>query len=393
MITIFANLRVGNEKGLQHLKDSFFTLRDVSDNWLINVRGDKRLEAAAFLKENLGNKLTLFEFFDEKYWFRDSLKMMAVAKYDYIIFWNEDHLSLVPNSTYYKVVTDMKKEGVDYLQCSWWLNGKTRRAFEIDKLKNHQYIDSVYLTKSDWKKQLKKGYEDYLIATQAIFKKEFLIKLMRGELNKLPRSLTKYIYFIMIVAGKFGCDFHHRRLFDFLNRIFFGKLTKKNFGPFDIEKSPFRWDILPLKFGLPREELMACIDDDLGEPGYQLIKRGLYPVNILLNLSKGQRIQFEWGEEELLEDNDNYVVRKYYLKQGHKFSKIYYQDECRIESYPRETVINMGGELRLRMNGQELAMRQGDIITIYPNIKHEIVSLGDDGEFISMIAKEIDTVR
>ena len=47
--------------------------------------------------------------------------------------------------------------------------------------------------------------------------------------------------------------------------------------PFNLEMEPYRYDILPFKLGLPKEELFACIDDSHGYENYSLIKRGLFP--------------------------------------------------------------------------------------------------------------------
>ena len=50
--------------------------------------------------------------------------------------------------------------------------------------------------------------------------------------------------------------------------------------PFDFEKYVTDKIVNEFKFALPKNELFACIDDDLGEDGYSLISRGLYPNRI-----------------------------------------------------------------------------------------------------------------
>lgn len=280
-LTVFANMLINNPRRFQHLKDSFFSFKDISDNWLINIRGNLRNEVIEFLQEELGDQMILFELLDEKRagggWFKNSLEMLSKAKYDYIFMWNEDHLNLIPQETYLEIVQDMTRENVDYLMYSWWIFGEYRKNFLTGNLEEHKYIDTVYLTKKLWKRQLKKGYDKYIISMAGIFDKEFLIKLLKKEKFKLPKLFTTNIFRIMILLDKLGIKFNHRQYYDLINRLIFGKLTKwDNNYPFDLEKSSYRWDILPIKMGLPKEELFACIDDDLGYKGSDLISRGLY---------------------------------------------------------------------------------------------------------------------
>lgn len=280
-LTIFANMLINNRRRLQHLRDSFFSFNNISDNWLINIRGDLRDEAINFLREQLGEKMVSFALLDDKRagggWFKNSLEMLEKAKYDYIFIWNEDHLNLVDQGIYPQIIQEMAGEKVDYLMYSWWIFGKYRENFIIENLKKHRYIDTIYLTKKLWKRQLRKGYDKYIISMTGIFSRKLLIKLLRKETLKLPRWVTTNIFRIMILLDKLGIKFNHRQYYDFINRLIFGRLTKwPNNYPFDLEKSPYRWDILPLKMALPKYELFACIDDDLGYPGSDLISRGLY---------------------------------------------------------------------------------------------------------------------
>jgi 6-phospho-3-hexuloisomerase len=43
-----------------------------------------------------------------------------------------------------------------------------------------------------------------------------------------------------------------------------------------MEKSGERYDMLPIRFAFPNQELFACIDDDLNTEGYSLVSRGVY---------------------------------------------------------------------------------------------------------------------
>ena len=391
MLTIFANFRIDDEARFQHLKDSFASFREISHDWLINVRGRLRHEVIDFLRLHLGTEMILFELLDEDKWFPNSLQMIHQAKHEYILHWIEDHISIAPPGIYAKIVQEMAAEQADYLLYSAWFAGQYRRQFEVAGLKRHEFIDSVFLDKPTWKAQLKKGGGRYLIASTGIFRKGFIIKLLSQNHRRLPRLVTTNLFRFLIILDKLGIRLNHRRVFDWFNRWLPYKLTKFPVGPFDLEKSPFRWDVLPLRLALPRQELFACIDDDIGQGGYQLIKRGLYPLKPEMKMRQPERITHDWGWEEILEKNNFYIVRKFHLKLNQKYVKIYCQNDDRIKNLPRETIVNIGGELLLKYRGeQEVRLKRGEVVSIYPNIPHELLAADDDSLFLSIISTATD---
>jgi hypothetical protein len=289
MLTIFANLRINEKERLQHMKDSFNSFKTISDDWVINIRGKQREEAIKFLKENLGSKMTLFELLDDsRGWLVNALEMVDKAKYDYLLVWNEDHMNIAPQEIYKGIMTEMKENDVDYMMYSWWIFGTCREVF--DKLKTEiglqkfQYIDTVYLTKERWKKVLKAGYPYFIISLCGIFYKDLFKKMLKDEQKKLPIFLTRLLfkamgfltYYLHILGRK------HKRYFWIVNKVFFHKLRKfSRETPFELEQPETRTDRLPLKMAFPKQELFACIDDDLSAPetqGSSLISRGLYPL-------------------------------------------------------------------------------------------------------------------
>lgn len=282
MLTIFANMRINEPERLQHMKDSFMSFKDISDNWLINIRGALRDEAVAFLKENLGDKLTLFELLDDsRGWIENSLEMLFDAKYDYVLFWLEDHVNVAPVIVYSDIVKEMREQHVDYLLYSWWMSGRARAPFDnlADELemKKLAHIDVLDLTEDGWRKMIANGYKYYILSLLGIYKKSFLVGIMENDRNKLPLFLTKFLFKIMGFMNKIGIRFNTKNGFLLIDKLFFHKLRRYDKEcPFDLEKAPTRTDILPFRMALSRQELFACIDDDLDIPGYSLIKRGAY---------------------------------------------------------------------------------------------------------------------
>lgn len=289
MLTVFGNLRINSLTRLEHFKSSFLSFNTVSDDWVINIRGTFRHEAILFLKEHLGEKLNLFEFTDESSgWIAGGLEMLEYAKHNYILVWNEDHLNIAPQPKLIEVVKDMKGKKIDYLLYSWWMNGNVRKAFDnvaeqID-FKNTNSIGYVHLTSEKWDSVKKSGYPYYLISMCGIFEREFLKKMWRRDKRKFPAFFKKLIFkgFAVLTKMHIMSPYGHKQLFSKINRrIFFNKIRKypKN-TPFEMEKDPERYDMLPLHFALPRQELFACIDDNINEEGYSLIERGIYTQGI-----------------------------------------------------------------------------------------------------------------
>jgi hypothetical protein len=279
MLTILANLKIDSPVKVQHLVASFLSFNKISDNWLINIRGSYRKETIKFLKSKLGNKMINFELLnDKKGWSKNSLEMLKTARNDYILIWNEDHLNVSPQSVYKKVVLEMEKKKADYLFLSWWRFGKYRKAFNAIPLKEEKYIDFLYLTRDKWKLVLKNEYPYYLISLVGIFRKKFLRKLLSDNSIKLPTKATYLVFALARLINRIGIKIERQKFYQMINELFFFRLRKySDETPFEVEKGPERYDMLPIRLAVPKFELFACIDDDLGVPGYQLIKRGLYP--------------------------------------------------------------------------------------------------------------------
>ena len=171
----------------------------------------------------------------------------------------------------------MEIEKSDYLMYSWWHNGRYVRGIKKVKMKKGRYIDSLFLTKKNWKKICKSGHSYYLISTVGIFKKELLVKMMKRDRKKLHIKLSRKIFSFAHKLNSIGLKINEQSLFKFINKILSYKLKRyQNNTPFEIEKDPSRTDILPIKISIPKKEIFACIDDDHGVKGYSLNNRGYF---------------------------------------------------------------------------------------------------------------------
>ncbi|MBI5469860.1 hypothetical protein HY968_00860 [Candidatus Kaiserbacteria bacterium] len=370
MLTIFANMLINSTERLEHLKDSFESFADTSDDWLINIRGKKREETIAFLKSRLGNKATFFELLDDsRGWSRNSLDMLAHAKHSHVFVWLEDHMNIAPQKYMRDVVAEMAERSVDYLQYSWWQNGKFTRQFEVLPLTRGRTIDSIFIDRATWRTMLKAGNKPHLVSLLGIFKKEFLQKLLRRDLHMFPALFTKMLYRAMTLLQRFGLRFEQKIWFGRINRMsgFRFRPFSTYEAPHDIEKPYFRFDILPIRIALLHQEMFVCMDDD-DDPNdpYALMTRGLYPIRDLL---------VSWNPQPL----SKYVSETRALTAGTSTAEAYcyYSAKGVRHVLSREHISVIRGKIRVTVKSQHLELSAGQGASVFTNIRHEILALED----------------
>ncbi len=374
MLTIFANMRINDEDGLQHLKDSFYSFDTVSDDWLINIRGTLRMKAVDFLAKELGSKMKLFELLDDsRGWIVNALEMLPYAKHDYLFLWNEDHLNTTSQDEIVKLVKEMGDHGADYCLYSWWMSGKAREAFDVLPVRKGEFIDTVLLTKERWMQVRANGYPYYLLSLCGIYRKAFFKHLLLKDRRKLPMCYTKGLYRAMTLMNRLGLKFQQKKYFHLVNKLLFHKLrrfTKE--APFDLEKGPDRTDILPFMIALPKKELFACIDDDLDTPGYQLIKRGKYPTSFSLKADKMDEV-----DKEAMESDEHHEIFKIFLPKTNKYRRAYHEDAVRVAHLLKENIVVRQGKIMVEMGGLQNTLSINEKVLVYPHIGYTVTALED----------------
>ena len=96
---------------------------------------------------------------------------------------------------------------------------------------------------------------------------------------------------------------------------------------------------------------------------------------VTINSLENNYIEKPWGSETLIEYNDNYVVKKLFMKKGHKCSMQYH-------NLKKETIYVLSGKLKLYIgndkdNIEERIMNPNDNITINPLIIHRMEGIED----------------
>jgi len=254
-LTVFANFRIDSEERLIRMKDSFhsFYKADI-DKWVINIRGDFKKEARQFLKDNLADRLVLFELESRWGWAHDSRKMLKAIASDYVFFWIEDHICLPTTEYFNKVIRDMRQNHVEHLHYSFFKNGEILKSFR--SAGGHE-TETIVWDVNDLEKQ------------------------------KARESFASPYYLISC------CSITSRRLFSKLVTIrdpFIRKWSKHT--PFNFEKPPQAINWLPLVDAFPNKEFFLPIDDEYVPQG-SLISRGQYPQRKSYDEMTSIRIQSE----------------------------------------------------------------------------------------------------
>lgn len=103
--------------------------------------------------------------------------------------------------------------------------------------------------------------------------------------------------------------------------------------------------------------------------------KGMNNININKVFSSNLHIDKPWGSEDIIEHNDNYVVKKLYMKEGHQCSLQYHELKT-------ETITVLSGKLLIYTGNDVNNLEQkeyniGESITIKPYTFHRMKGLTD----------------
>ena len=246
-LTIFANFYINDKEGFLRMQDSFRSFKNINaKKWIINVRGKYKFDTLFFLHNNLGDILTPYTLESKNGWFYDTKQMLKDINTDYVFLWVEDHVNLVDTDKYKNILNEMKENGSEYLNYSFWCFGKPMKEYSV--LKKYER-DNIYTFLFDKEAHRKVSqYRPYIVSLLGIFSQEFFKKII----NKEPGFLRQW----------------------------------SKFTPLDFEKRYHQTEWLPVKYAIPKYELFASIDDDLGCEGYSLQSRDIYPKRVLRGVGR-----------------------------------------------------------------------------------------------------------
>ena len=104
-----------------------------------------------------------------------------------------------------------------------------------------------------------------------------------------------------------------------------------------------------------------------------------------------QQIEKPWGKEEILELNNNYMLKRLTMIQGNRCSLQYHNRKC-------ETIYILSGELKISFgedenNLKEKIFKQNEVITIKPLEMHRMEAITDSVYLEASTPETDDTIR
>lgn len=240
-VALLLNVRINELHKFERLKLLILSLTNMDGLFFsIRIRGDYSADFAIFEREHL-RRVKKQIIYGETYlsWQANTLEQVQNLGQDYFILLNEDHQLVTDLDLLEQFLHECISERVGAAQLSWFphyshlrkqLDGAPSNALNrIAAMKN---IDE------SWWKSLQPQDKIHIISLIGLYQRDTLIELLS---NWRP-FIKKYSFQ----------------------------------APFNFERSPQESWYLPLNFALPRQELFACIDDDMKIPGYSLIARGVF---------------------------------------------------------------------------------------------------------------------
>lgn len=242
-ITVFTNFRIDNPERLQRMKDSCLSMQEIDvARWVVNIRGRCAAEAEAFLSATLGARAAISRVESGDGWFADTRPMLDHIATDYVLYWIEDHICLVPGGVVDGVIDEMRASGAETLMYSFFQFGNRKRQYDGIPRERLGFIEVFDHTRETNALLRSRPNTPYIISLCSIFSTALLRRIVATDdvtANSWPPET-----------------------------------------PFAAEKSPEDDHWLPVRTALARFELFGCIDDDHITPNSSLMARGMYRADM-----------------------------------------------------------------------------------------------------------------
>jgi mannose-6-phosphate isomerase len=96
-------------------------------------------------------------------------------------------------------------------------------------------------------------------------------------------------------------------------------------------------------------------------------------------------IKKPWGQEELIEVNNNYVVKRLTMNKGHQCSLQYHEEK-------HETIYVVEGDLHVRIGDDWKVFSPGEFVALPPKILHRMKAVDMDAIYLESSTPELDDV-
>ena len=102
-------------------------------------------------------------------------------------------------------------------------------------------------------------------------------------------------------------------------------------------------------------------------------------------MNMNEVIKKPWGKEEILEQNNFYVLKRLTMNKGHQCSLQYHE-------FKHETIYVLEGTLHIFFRDAWKEYKNGDILVIKPKEVHRMKAIDEDCVYLESSTTELDDV-
>lgn len=238
---IYGNLFINNKSKFQALK---FTLPGWLNYWnsncVLRIRGEYSSEVLEFCKTLDRVKICVGSDFIQ--WRKQTLSDLFSIQCDYVMLYLEDHMLSTSPPKSNELISEFYKNGVEIFQYSWFRQYDQLRVLLESKNVNYS-VHGIYaeIDKS-YKNEILKTKFPWIVSLTSVFEYNYLLKLLTS------------------------------------NRPYLRKFDPK--APYELEQRPNSSWYLPVVYGLSKDEMGICLDDDNSISNSSAFARGLFKGSI-----------------------------------------------------------------------------------------------------------------
>lgn len=368
-ITALCNIYINSESKLHYFQQTFPQVYEISDDWLVYIRGKYRDEVTAFIKKlpNSSSHCTFYSGLDDRQWAKSTQKILKDARYEHVYIYSEDHFLMRSLSQFKAVIKDMLEQKIDYFSYSFFNGGIHAQSTEMLATQESEYFTVFELNEARLQDLKRLNPNFYPFSLVSISSKRYLLALIKIDEQRVIKLPYRLQVFLDIVFG-FRAPRNLKALFVVNRFLQYGGIRLTIYtpaSPFNLERSLYNFEkhLLPLQIGVLKEELFANADDDNIVPGSCLVKRGLYPRQLL-------------SSEPLATTGDRMKV-EHVLPKDEKLEAVYYPDVQRVYTIPQKQITVRKGKIVVSGRGEEHQLAEEESLIINANIPHTLKATVD----------------
>ena len=356
MPALLINVKIDRAEVFDLFKVTLSEISNIFDERHIKIRGVFAKDCIEHAKQLFGSEVQFYQELQETDWVEATLEILNQVKSRSIFFYLEDHRLVAPLTQFASVLKEFDDCQMDYL-CYSFFRASCLDTKNILPLNPTQHLNFHAFEVNEGSARLigKISKKYFIFSMASIVSVEYFRAVLEVEHKKIKIHQKQSVSLLSIL-------FPYPKYRKILNRlnILLSKLNIRlciypSNSPHNIEKAWYEYSASqrPWIFGVLDQELLANFDDDNGQYGESLIKRGRYP--------------FESCAKPPVDGVASVSYEKI-LSVGEKFDCTYHSQTFRIRIPPQVGIEVLYGELNITYGSMFETLSGGSIKFFYTNL-------------------------